>query len=546
MNIHQVLQLAIQAKLLPEQASMPVSDGRPWAVVLLTALGAWLAVIPLLIFVYMLLGPVAMRGLGPFAVGVLMLGAAVVVLRSQHVPLFAEQLAVPSLLAGGGSLAFGVFRSLPPTLACLLMALLALGLALVLRQHWLQAILGALACFFVGLSGQGGWWLSWHIRAEAATWYGLHLYLLLGLWLLAHAVQSRGGFALAAKLESILAGWLVAMLLSLALQSGMTFLVGGNLGGMHGVHLQDIALSGHTGGSAFAQIFSCCLAGVALGLVARAWPSLRVVWFAAVGVLAVVLAWFMPGLGIASVAMAFCATTHRWRAALAAGVTMAWTIGAFYYQLAWPLANKALLFVAVGALLGICAWVAMRIPTQAIAGTHSGSKSYPTAQREARPYAQALIALGAVAILLVVNVGIWQKQQLIHSGQKIFIELAPRDPRSLMQGDYMALNFRLPSDVSTVPLLGADRPRLVLQRDGRGVHTPVRLDKGAPLQDGELYIELTPKNGSWILVSDAWYFREGDAPLWATARFGEFRVTANGRALLVGMADAALQPILAP
>jgi uncharacterized membrane-anchored protein len=59
----------------------------------------------------------------------------------------------------------------------------------------------------------------------------------------------------------------------------------------------------------------------------------------------------------------------------------------------------------------------------------------------------------------------------------------------------------------------------------------------------ELRITLTPKNGQWILVSDAWYFREGDAPLWEKARYGEFRVLPDGTALLVGMADADLKPI---
>ena len=47
-------------------------------------------------------------------------------------------------------------------------------------------------------------------------------------------------------------------------------------------------------------------------------------------------------------------------------------------------------------------------------------------------------------MLAVANAGIWQKETLIAEGKPIFVELGPVDPRSLMQGDYMRLAFRLP------------------------------------------------------------------------------------------------------
>lgn len=47
----------------------------------------------------------------------------------------------------------------------------------------------------------------------------------------------------------------------------------------------------------------------------------------------------------------------------------------------------------------------------------------------------------------------------------------------------------------------------------------------------------------WVLVSDAFYFPEGQGQPLQAARFGEFRVLPDGRALLVGLADAQLQPL---
>ncbi|MFO7603571.1 MAG: GDYXXLXY domain-containing protein, partial [Gammaproteobacteria bacterium] len=53
----------------------------------------------------------------------------------------------------------------------------------------------------------------------------------------------------------------------------------------------------------------------------------------------------------------------------------------------------------------------------------------------------ALLTL--VVALLLVNVSIYHKQQLLANGQVVYVELGPVDPRSLMQGDYMALRFQL-------------------------------------------------------------------------------------------------------
>jgi uncharacterized membrane-anchored protein len=106
----------------------------------------------------------------------------------------------------------------------------------------------------------------------------------------------------------------------------------------------------------------------------------------------------------------------------------------------------------------------------------------------------------------------------------VFVELAPVDPRSLMQGDYMRLNFRIPSEPQLDGVVTGTRPRVVARRDARGIASLVRLDDGTPLLADEVAIELTPKNGRWTLVTDAWFFREGDAARWAKAKYGEFRV----------------------
>ncbi|MEO8154749.1 MAG: GDYXXLXY domain-containing protein [Rhizobacter sp.] len=538
-RLDETLSRAIEAGLLSASATRPHDDARPWPVVLLTALGAWLAAIPLLIVVGIVLGDVIRRSAGPYVVGLLVLAGAVVVLRSRSLPLFIEQLAVPALLVGGGSLGFGVFRDLPERAGALLLALIALGLAFAVARAWLRVLLGALMAGLVGFALLGPRSIFFGRGGLDEAWLACHGLLLIWLAMLWAQSQVR---QISALLESLAAGWLLVVLLGLACLSGMTFLVGGALGGgwMSEV-ARDVAASPTHSGFAWGgmQVASAVLAGLAAAWGARAWPTLRQPVMLALALIGVGLSWLLPSLGGAVLALVFTATTQRWRLASAAGVASAWVVGSFYYQLAWPLATKALVLVAAGAVLGaLAAWLMRRpaaVPVRA----------------EASPLrldrAAIWVGFATLATLGVASAAIWQKQNLIAHGQPVFVALAPVDPRSLMQGDYMQLNFRMPDGVWKLapPGVAETRPYVVAKRDARGVASLLhQADAGAALAPGEFIIELSPKNGSWVLVTDAWFFREGDAERWVKARYGEFRVASDGRALLVGMADAELKPIL--
>jgi len=538
-----VLQAGISEGLLPAGATAPAENDRPWPVVLLTALGAWLATLPLLGVVGMLLGDLISRSAGPYLIGILMLTGAVVVLRSRSVPLFVEQLAVPALLVGGGSLGFGLFRDLHHTTGAAVLCLVSLGVAVLVRGAWLRVLLGAAGAILFVIAGSplrwrfdgdfalDRFWLSWHLAA--AVW-------LLALWLQRQlrgdAVRARA----AAALESVAAGWLLATLAGLAWWSGMTFLVGGSLGGgFVGEVARELGRRAPAAWSlGVRQGLSAVLALAAMLWAVRRWPALGQLAYAGVGLVLVALAWFMPALGAALLALAVCATSARWRLAATAGVAAAWIIGAFYYQLDWPLATKAAVLVGAGAVLGALGWWA--------GAAYRASQAAPAApENQGGATARWGIAASVVAVLAVANVGIWQKEDLIAHGQPVYVELAPVDPRSLMQGDFMRLNFRMPGEVQSRldGLSSSQRPRMVARRDERGVASLVRLDDGTPLAAEEFRFELTPKDGRWILVSDAWFFREGEAQRWQPAKYGEFRVDTNGKALLVGLRGPNLEAL---
>lgn len=523
LQLDSVILAAISEGILPPGAAARKDKERPWPVVLLTALGAWLAAIPLSAIIFLTLDGVLSKGAGPYIIGMLVLGATVAMMRKKNLPLFVEQLTVPGLLIGGCIIGGGLFRDVPNNLAAATLALITGAVAFMVPRNWLRVLLGAAAGVLVVLalvpwSGYGDTFYFW-----------LALHGVLGVWV---ATQFFGSELHTAALDWFSIGWLVTVLAGLAFWSGMTFLAGASLFGSHGGNTGPLMPQPE---NSIAQATSCALAVGAAFWIARCWPSMKAPWSALGALILVALSWLMPSLGAVLLVLSIVAGHKRWRLAILAGVAAAWIIGAFYYQVSFPLATKAIMMIVAGALLGAIAWMALRTRVMIASPLQV---STPGARK-----AQLGIALSALAVIAVANIGIWQKETLIAEGRPVFIELAPVDPRSLMQGDYMRLRFRLPPPPAGVERSIAERIHAVGKIDARGIVVLDKYDMGGPPAPDEIAIELTPRQGSWTVVTDAWYFKEGDARRYERARYGEFRVNAKGRALLVGMRGPDLEKL---
>jgi len=151
---------------------------------------------------------------------------------------------------------------------------------------------------------------------------------------------------------------------------------------------------------------------------------------------------------------------------------------------------------------------------------------------------RVLVAGGLLLALTLPNFAIWQKERTVASGTSMLLELAPVDPRSLMQGDYMRLDYviaRSINDQNGWPRDGL----LVVSLDSTGVARFVRRhDKYVPLGTGERLLRYRLRDNRVRVGSNAFHFQEGRADRFARARFGELRVDAQGTSVLVGLRDA--------
>lgn len=160
--------------------------------------------------------------------------------------------------------------------------------------------------------------------------------------------------------------------------------------------------------------------------------------------------------------------------------------------------------------------------------------------------------VGATLIFGGVNLSIAGHERTLTDGRVVLLELAPQDPRSLMQGDYMTLRFavaRPVSDAARKAEMG--HGRAVLRIDANGVGQFVRLNGGeglgsgsAVLQSNEQLLEFRLRGNETRIVTNAYFFKEGTGKDFERARYGELHVNAGGTALLAALLDDKRQQIM--
>lgn len=157
---------------------------------------------------------------------------------------------------------------------------------------------------------------------------------------------------------------------------------------------------------------------------------------------------------------------------------------------------------------------------------------------------KALAIAAGIVFLVAVNWGIWSRERLLAEGRVILLELAPVDPRSLMQGDYMALRFKVADEAfGGVPRGQIEDGRIVVKLDERGVGSFARRDDGAPLGASEVALRYRVRDGKVKFATNAFFFQEGTAAAYSEARYGELRVAGDGELLLTGLRGGKLEAL---
>jgi uncharacterized membrane-anchored protein len=160
---------------------------------------------------------------------------------------------------------------------------------------------------------------------------------------------------------------------------------------------------------------------------------------------------------------------------------------------------------------------------------------------------QRWIWVFGIAVLVLFNGLIIQEEISRSQSETVYLKLRPVDPRSLMQGDYMRLNYAVTVDISEALGLPKrdvveDRGRAVLRVDERRIARFERLYQGGELRKDELLLEWTQTDRVHLEV-ESFMFQEGHADAYDDAEYAEVKLSEDGEMRLVGLRDKGLVPI---
>ena len=241
-------------------------------------------------------------------------------------------------------------------------------------------------------------------------------------------------------------------------------------------------------------------------------------------------------------------------------------LGGFYYQLSIPLLYKGVLlvsFAVIFAIVTLFLHARYKAPSQSAVENHSVFKAPIW-----------LVGVFVIALLGAVNYKVQQFEDVLATGKPVVLKIAPVDPRSLMQGDYMVLNYAILSEFQQSQVLSESNESLDSNEpidtvesnettgidesspSGKKAYILVHLDKNHVATFCEEQSEIptdfkhcTPNvylpiryNGSWLpkLPSQDYFFAEGKGEYYAQAEYAEYRFK-DGILLLARLLDKDLK-----
>ncbi|MGG1619533.1 GDYXXLXY domain-containing protein [Paenibacillus sp. NRS-1782] len=210
-------------------------------------------------------------------------------------------------------------------------------------------------------------------------------------------------------------------------------------------------------------------------------------------------------------------------------------IGFKYYDLLWTLLYKSFTLALVGVIaIGITWWADRRM-------AHSGKTAFDA---DHRSFSFIRLSPLLIAVVIVLQLGVIgyqtvRSETLLATGASIKLKLAPVDPRSLLQGDYVMLNYDISTPFSQ-DNWNRGKVKVVLTPGSQGVYIADRL-----YQDGEkLAHHEVILNGQWDGTRiqygiENYFIPEGTGRnVEQNAHYAYIRVSQNGDALLERLSDS--------
>ena len=160
-----------------------------------------------------------------------------------------------------------------------------------------------------------------------------------------------------------------------------------------------------------------------------------------------------------------------------------------------------------------------------------------------KKYKNYIILLNLVIVLFLFNKSVLHKEETLEKGKLVLLELAPVDPRSLMQGDYMRLRYAIARNVPKDSI--SKRGYCIVKLNDKGVAQKVRFQNDVnPISDEEYAIRYNAKKwGNIDIGAESYFFQEGKGDKYEKAKYGGLMIDNKGKSILVGLYNKDLYKI---
>ncbi len=221
-------------------------------------------------------------------------------------------------------------------------------------------------------------------------------------------------------------------------------------------------------------------------------------------------------------------------------------LSCFYYNLDTALIYKSYLLLGLGIPL---------LLILAITRRHSSSKQLSTHTFSLPIWSKVGYIATLCLTLGMANYAINRNENILSNGQSLIFKLAPADPRSLLQGDYMELNYEELTVASTEGLTYTpsfwhqdETSYFLFMLDDKGIAHTCSISQSYPSEFANCLPNVVMKvkrdyAGKHHFPSHQYFFAEGKATHFAQAEYGEFKVDKDGNAVLKQLLDKNLTPL---
>ncbi|WP_377888941.1 GDYXXLXY domain-containing protein [Alkalihalobacillus sp. R86527] len=200
-----------------------------------------------------------------------------------------------------------------------------------------------------------------------------------------------------------------------------------------------------------------------------------------------------------------------------------------YYDFAWTLFHKSItLMIASLIVFGITWFVSKRQPT--------GSPSPPSF---VRTHQKPLFLIVFIMVTMITYQGFYD-EWIVQNGSEIKLKLAPIDPRSMLQGDYVRLRYDISNLDDTTDIQGRKKVKVVLVKNEEGYYeysgyyqVGGEWNKGyKPLKTDVFIKGILNSNGSAHYGIESFFIEEGSGEEYEAMNYAIVKVGSNGNAIL--------------